>query len=751
MKVYPLSSALLSRWRVWPVTALTLALLSWAARATAAVPVYSTSGRVATPNPYRTTVVPILGTTLESGIQYPERAADADLTNYALLNTLIGVGAKTSLRLGLSGAGGTTGQRAGIVVGNVSTTNNLVNVNALGDITLRTYNSSDQLQEARVVSAEVARSLLLEGDRPTQLEFIAKLPFTQLELEVSGLATASYKLKVYYAYAVPTLGQPQARGMLSRFTGAGSALTPYYEAGTSNTGVVSVCAGAGVINPERAVDADLTNYAQFKSLATVTCPPALAVDLEGTQPAPAGYYAGFVVGNGGLLDASILSGLRVTTYLNGVATGESATGAGVLELRALPDGTYQVSFPTTKAFDQVKIERIGTVTALDDLRLYYGFGVEPRAFQGTTQVLSDFPVGQTAGTYEVRSNSVLCVTNCGVTNPQGAADNDPSTVAMLTVPTAVGTNVELKLNLNAAPTGGSAGLAGYRAGVVVGNGSGLLDASLLDRITLTTYDAAGHLLESASGKSLLALNLLPDGRQELSFLTTQNFAAVQFSVAGGVSGLVNIPINYAFADNRAGGLPSAIVPLPVELTTFSGRWANGAAELSWSTASEKNSRHFIVERSTGNDAVFRAVGQVAAAGSSSSPLSYRLRDAEAGAQGVAMLYYRLRQVDTDDAQAFSRVVSVAVGKQLVAVPQLEVYPNPAPEAAAVLVRCPNLPAGGGTVQTYSSQGQLLSEVLVREVATSLSLPALAPGLYHVVLRDTTGQVLVTRRLVIGNR
>ena len=74
----------------------------------------------------------------------------------------------------------------------------------------------------------------------------------------------------------------------------------------------------------------------------------------------------------------VLSGLRVSTYRNGVATGESATGTGVLELRLLPDGQVQVSFPTKLLFDEVKIERVGALTALDNLRLYYGFGVEPR-------------------------------------------------------------------------------------------------------------------------------------------------------------------------------------------------------------------------------------------------------------------------------------------------------------------------------------------------------------------------------------
>ncbi|GAC1597536.1 MAG: hypothetical protein NVS3B25_22670 [Hymenobacter sp.] len=702
----------------------------------APAPLYSNTNQYFGYAPYQQTLLGI-----ESGVQYPERAADADLSNFATLNTAIGIASTTTLGLGLGGTA-EAGERAGILVGNVAS-NNLLNLNALGTITLRTYTASNQLQETRVVSAEVARGILLSGDRPTGLEFVANIPFSKIELVVGGVATASYKLKVYYAYAVASLVQPQVRGQLSQFAGTGSQLLPYYRAGTATTGVVSACVDAGVTNPERAVDQDLTNYAQFNSLATVSCPSALAVKLAGSQPAPAGYYAGFVIGSAGLLDLGVLAGLRISTYLNGVPTGESATGAGVLELHPLPNGKSQVSFPTTLPFDEVKIERVGVLTALDNLQLYYGFGVEPRAFQGTTHVLSDFDPSQTAGKYEVKANAVVCVSYCGVTNPQGAADNDPSTFAVVTLPTAALANVELKLVLN------GAGTAGNRAGMVVGNGQNLLDASVLDRLTLTTYDAAGNVLESASGRAALALNLRSDGRQDLSFLTTRPFASVQLSVTAGAAALTSFPVHYAFADDRPGGLPALIVPLPVELTAFSGRWTNGVAELSWATATEHNSSHFVVERSAGPDAAFRAVGQVAAAGTSTSPRAYSLRDAEAVHQDAAVLYYRLRQVDTDGRQAFSPVVAVAVSKASAA-PQLDVYPNPTPEGQAVRLRCANLPATGGTLQAYSQLGQLVRQLPVPTSATYL-LPPLGPGLYHLVLRDIAGRPLATQRLVVGGR
>ncbi|HEX8504732.1 MAG TPA: T9SS type A sorting domain-containing protein [Hymenobacter sp.] len=678
-------------------------------------------------------------------MQNPENAGSASLDDYATMNSAIGLLETETIRMRLSGTGA-KGDRAGVVVSNVATNKNLLNLNALGRIRLITYNGITP-QETETVSAAVAKALF-EGDgRPTRLEFVANMPFTAIELEIGGVATASYKLNVHYAYAVPSLVQTQAKGVLSQFPATGAGLAPYYGAGTSHAGVVSVCANAGVANPQNAVDGDLTNYAQFNSLATVSCPSALSVKLATGVPAPGGYYAGFVIGNDGLLDLSVLSGLRVSTYRNGVATGESASGAGVLELRALPDGKSQVSFPTKLPFDEVRIERVGVLSVLDNLELYYGFGVEPKAFLGTTRALSDFGATPATNTYQTEQTGI-CVGilgTCGVSNPAGAADNNPNTVATMNMPLAALATNSLTLGLNAP------GVAGNRAGMVIGNGGDLLDLAALSQMTITTRDALGNVLESASGASLLSLNLLPNGQQEISFLTTRPFAKVELTVASGVSALSSFPIHYAFADDRSGSLPITIVPLPVALSAFNGKWANGGTDLAWTTASEKNSSHFIVERSTGRDAAFRAVGRVNAAGNSSAALAYKLRDAEAGAQGVDVLYYRLRQVDVDGTTVFSPMISVAVGKLAALAPQMEVYPNPAPDAQTVKVRCANLPATGGVVETYSQLGQLVSRQSVTTAAAGLQLPSLSSGLYHMVLRDAAGQQLATQRLVIGNR
>ena len=148
----------------------------------AAAAIYSNNNDYSHYDPYQN----VAG--LESGVQNPELAADLNLNNFATINTFIGMASNVTLRLGFDGTGA-AGDRAGMVVGNVSTSNTLLNLNAAGIITLTMFNGVQQ-QETWVVSAELARAILLGGDRPTQLEFVTKTAFTAVELSVGGLATA---------------------------------------------------------------------------------------------------------------------------------------------------------------------------------------------------------------------------------------------------------------------------------------------------------------------------------------------------------------------------------------------------------------------------------------------------------------------------------------------------------------------------------------------------------------------------------
>ena len=83
--------------------------------------------------------------------------------------------------------------------------------------------------------------------------------------------------------------------------------------------------------------------------------------------------------------------------------------------------------------------------------------------------------------------------------------------------------------------------------------------------------------------------------------------------------------------------------LPVELLSFEGKKQTNSNMLYWSTASEHNTSHFIIEKS--DDGVeWRGIGQVQSAGNSTQKLDYSLEDKDVS---QVINYYRLHQYDID--------------------------------------------------------------------------------------------------------
>ncbi|HEY0744879.1 MAG TPA: T9SS type A sorting domain-containing protein [Chryseosolibacter sp.] len=110
--------------------------------------------------------------------------------------------------------------------------------------------------------------------------------------------------------------------------------------------------------------------------------------------------------------------------------------------------------------------------------------------------------------------------------------------------------------------------------------------------------------------------------------------------------------------------------LPVELTDFRATATQeGNVVLSWSTASEKNTSHFVAMRS--DDAIsFTQLAQVAAAGESKIPRNYHTIDHYPTSGNN---YYQLKMVDRDGKMSNSKIAVARINKK--EAPAL--YPNPA--------------------------------------------------------------------------
>jgi len=723
-----------------------LTLLSLQLAHATSAPIYSNTGVSGSAKVVQSCVTDIFGTTCYGSVVNPELATDASLETAATIRAPFSLGANSiGLRMNLAQQSPAT-YRAGVVVQRRGAALNLLNLNLLGAIKIRTYLKSnpDVVQDEMPVSAELAGVVLGGNGDKTRLEFITKKPFDQIEVVTGALLSLGYQLDVFYAYAIDANLVTTATGVVSR-TAAPANGTDYSTSVIANG--VTVCVNNEVDHPEWAADQSLTNHATFGTLANISCPTTLRTKLE--APARAGYYAGFVVGGQSLLDVSALSALKITTYKNGVAQ-ESATGSQLLRLTLLPDGQQQISFATTKEFDTVELTRTSLLSLLDNLSVFYGFGLEPRVFADETPVLSNFAA--TAGKFDVYSNGLLCLLCANVENPEKAADNNTSSTGdyaeMRTGLAGAITSSALRLSLN------GPGLAGNTAGVVLNQGGGLLNTQLLGGIRIKTYGGPNgdQLLETASGANLISQGLLADGRVELSFLTTQPFSRVELEVDNTLSALDRTRVYYAFAEDRPTGFPTSITaptPLPVELISFQAKAAGTTVGLTWKTAAEKNNRHFVVERAAGSDLAFRAIGTVTGAGSSTQGHTYQLQDAEAGAQGVSVLYYRLRQVDLDGKESLSPTVAVSLKAQVLA--DMEVYPNPANGSEPVQVRLPLEPALGSTVQVYGARGEQVRSVPATAQALTLPTVGLRPGLYQLVLTDAAGRRIATQRLAVAIR
>ena len=165
-------------------------------------------------------------------------------------------------------------------------------------------------------------------------------------------------------------------------------------------------------------------------------------------------------------------------------------------------------------------------------------------------------------------------------------------------------------------------------------------------------------------------------------------------------------------------------PLPVSLTAFTAQLEGPAAvRLRWATATETNNAGFTVERSL-DGRTFAAVGTVPGAGTSLTPRTYNLLDAQLPA-GASPLYYRLRQTDLDGTAHLSPVVAVVLPGASV---QFTAYPNPAHSRVSIV----GAPAGA-TVVLFDAVGRLVLQATADERgAAQFSLPeGLATGAYFV--------------------
>ncbi len=179
--------------------------------------------------------------------------------------------------------------------------------------------------------------------------------------------------------------------------------------------------------------------------------------------------------------------------------------------------------------------------------------------------------------------------------------------------------------------------------------------------------------------------------------------------------------------------------LPVELVSFEGMESGNEISLSWSTASEENSSHFEVQKSS-NGFDWEVIGEVKSHENSTDMNYYVFND---GAVSNEVNYYRLRMVDLDETFEYSEMVvvrmEVAIARELM---EVTVFPNPTVDvlkldfkgASSSELNIRVLNEAGNTM--YASSGSEVNNIDVSQYAT---------GTYFLVVDNGTD--LQTERFI----
>ncbi len=138
-----------------------------------------------------------------------------------------------------------------------------------------------------------------------------------------------------------------------------------------------------------------------------------------------------------------------------------------------------------------------------------------------------------------------------------------------------------------------------------------------------------------------------------------------------VTNYANTPqsITLVEAGSNTASTDCSIVPLPVELLSFTGEKSGSTVALNWTTASEKDNDYFEVQKRN-KLGFFETFAVEKGAGNTSSFIRYAAIDE---APTDKENYYQLKQVDFDGNTVISDIISVS-GDWLA--PALTVFPNP---------------------------------------------------------------------------
>jgi YHYH protein/Secretion system C-terminal sorting domain len=191
-----------------------------------------------------------------------------------------------------------------------------------------------------------------------------------------------------------------------------------------------------------------------------------------------------------------------------------------------------------------------------------------------------------------------------------------------------------------------------------------------------------------------------------------------FTTAGATSNSVTIPstgVTCVYASN-------SVYLLPLELVQFDGQAEKNRNKIVWNTASETNVKHFVIERSKDGQ-IFEAIGTERSKGNSKNNQIYQFFDENP----LYLAYYRLRAVDNDGSEEFSKTITVLQKRSN----SLTIYPNLVNDFIKITN---NNAIEEATINVFDIAGHLIlshSLLMEKDETKELDFSAFAKGMYLI--------------------
>lgn len=226
-------------------------------------------------------------------------------------------------------------------------------------------------------------------------------------------------------------------------------------------------------------------------------------------------------------------------------------------------------------------------------------------------------------------------------------------------------------------------------------------------------------------------------------LWTNNGVAV--SIAAGLQAVPEIAGNgsggaiIAWQDNRNAGVADIYTQgisgnglLPLKLVSFNAVYNSGnhAADISWQTSNEINTRLFDIQKS--EDAiVFKTIGQKNATGNTSATVTYNYMDKHPFKTDQEYAFYRLKLIDNNRSYTYSKTVRLKSDQQS----SLAIYPNPAAKQLTFSFNAERDEATFFSITDTKGNKMVSQNIILKKGNNSFSvnISFLAPGTYIVYI------------------